>query len=156
QTVDFFEKVFFNVRDRLKNRGWIIKGIIGSSDDRAPNDMGTMTDSQRAVVYRLFAYYGGPEALEATITGLMGSTFPSAKKDIEKWFETALEQIVRSRATQAARVLQINKFNIMHVIELALTGAREKQEGSNSAGAKFDEFAEKVTGIVGNWGMAEK
>jgi hypothetical protein len=156
QVIDFFEKVFFNVKDRLDNKGWIIKVIIGSTDDRATNDMGTMTDPQRAVVYRLFAYYGGSEALEATITGLMPSSLPSSKKDIEKWFETALEQIIQSRATQAARVMQINKFNIMQILELAVTGSREKLDGSSSSGARFDEFAEKVTGVVGNWGMAEK
>jgi hypothetical protein len=154
-TVEYFEKVFFNVRHRRHNRGWIMKVIMGTTDDRASNDMCTMTDQQRGIVYRLFAYYGGPEVLEACITGLMPSVLPNAKKDLQKWFDTALEQLIRSRAVQAARVMEINKFNIMPMLELTLTGIRERAEGETGIGA-FGEFAEKVTATIGGWSMSEK
>jgi hypothetical protein len=155
--IDFFEKVFFNVRGRTENRGWIIKAILGTPDDRAStNELRTITDSQRAVLYRLFAYYGGSEALEAALTGLMPSSLPSAKKDVEKWYDKALEQVLRTKAMQAARMMEVNKFNIMQVLELAVTGSREQYAATAGTHASFDDFAEKVTGVMGGWSMSER
>lgn len=33
-TIDYYEQLFFNVRDRLKNTDWIAKTILGSPQDR--------------------------------------------------------------------------------------------------------------------------
>lgn len=156
ETVDFFEKVFFNVRDRLNHRGWIIKTILGSPEEReSKKKNGQLTGLQRGVIYRLFAYYGGPEALEAAMSGLIPSALPSAKKDLEKWYDKALEQIIHTRAATAARMFEINKYNVMQVLELALSNTVQRQMASGSVGGGIEDFAEKVTGAMSGWSLAE-
>lgn len=156
ETVDFFESVFFDIRDRLRHRGWIIKVILGNPEERSSrNREGRITANQRGLLYRLFAYYGGSEALEAALTGFMPSTLPSAKRDIQKWYDKALEQIIQSKAATAARAFEVNKFNVMQVLELAMGGAIQRQLASNSAGGGMDEFADKVTTAMSNWSLAE-
>lgn len=157
EAVDFFEKVFFNVRDRMQHRGWIIKVILGAPEEReSKRKNGQLTNSQRGVIYRLFAFYGGPEALEAAMSGFMPSALPSAKKDLEKWYDKALEQIIHTRAASAARMFEINKYNVMQVLELAVSNATQRQMASNSVGGGIEDFAEKVTGAMGRWNLVEQ
>lgn len=157
KAVDFFEKVFFNVRDRMHNRGWIIKIILGNPEEReSKRKNGQLTNAQRGLIYRLFAYYGGPEALEAAMSGLIPASLPSAKKDLEKWYDKALEQIIHTRATAAARVFEVNKYNVMQVLELAMNNAAQKQLATGSLGGGIEDFAEKVTGALGRWSLVEQ
>jgi hypothetical protein len=120
KAIDYFEKLFFHVRDRLQNRDWIVKTIVGSRDSYRRNKTGGMTAEERGYVYRLFGYFGGPLALDAVISGSVATTMPRGTEEIDDWFNGALNQIVRTTAAAAAATLRLNKQNMFRVMKLAL------------------------------------
>ena len=70
EAVDCYEKLFFNVRDRLQNSGWIANIIQGPHQHIAPNRQLTSRQQREGHVYRLFAHGGGPIILEAMMAAL--------------------------------------------------------------------------------------
>ncbi len=96
------------------------------------------------------------------VSGMIPSKLPDATRDMEKWFETALTQMLNTRAAQAIKTMEINKYNIMQVIELSLTKIYEKNAGASGVNASFEDFTKKVVEVIGEhntpsfaWQMAE-
>jgi hypothetical protein len=116
--VDHYEKLFFNIRDRQHNRAWMIKTVLGSPEERASNKSDTMTEDQRGFMYRLYAYTGGTYVLEAALLSSSLLSMPK-KEEIAEWWDASYEQMIRSRATTAARIFEINRSNVMFLLELA-------------------------------------
>jgi hypothetical protein len=157
KAIDYFEKLFFNVRDRLHARDWIAKVILGSPQDRAPNKDGIITAGQRGFLYRLFGHSGGPLALDAMIGGLSPRAMPQQIEDVGAWLDDALAQIVRSRAAQAASVFTINKYNVMHIMKLALREKRAaavSQAGADPRQLDLGKHAENVVTTLDRWKTA--
>ncbi len=108
----------------MQHRDWIAKIILGPADYLVPNQRGSVTEEQQGFLYRLFAHHGGPLVLDALVGGIVPSQMPAQAADVPKWFDDALGQLIRSRATAAARVLEINRRNVMQLMKLALHGSR--------------------------------
>ena len=144
QTIEYYEQLFFNVRDRLQHKDWIAKIILGSPGDLAPNRRGSMTEAQRGFLYRLFAFHGGPLALDAMIGGMVSTKMPQRVEDVAPWFDGALGQIVRSRAAAAAKILDVNKHNIVHLLKLALGANRAGKRPAGKSPGVSPEYLEKL------------
>lgn len=76
-------KIFFDIRDRFPSTDWIQKVTIGPRSSYRDMKPGAMTDQQRGYVYRLFAYHGGPLALDAVIGAAGSATMPRAADECE-------------------------------------------------------------------------
>ena len=121
KAIDYYEKLFFHVRDRLKCSSWIHKVISGPrSDYRDNKNKGIMTDDERGYVYRLFAFYGGPLVLDAVITGLSPNSIPRLEKNLAAWFDGTLNQLVRTNAAVGAATLRMDQAKLMQMIKLAV------------------------------------
>jgi hypothetical protein len=91
--IRFYSDLFFDVRDRLEARDWIMKVILGPPELRAKfNKDGTLTDAQRGFLYRLFAYYGGPLVLDALIAGIGGLNRLTRGRTLSGGWTTPLEK----------------------------------------------------------------
>jgi hypothetical protein len=123
--VDIYEKVFFNVLDRLESRDWIVKVI---KDDREPSDTcgsGALTDSQRWRQYRLFAYFGGPLVLDALIAALSPIRASLAADEFDRRFDDSIRQVIRSQATLASCLLEPCSGDSMRLLKLWQRGQRD-------------------------------
>jgi hypothetical protein len=118
--IEAYEAVFFNVRDRLDSHDWIVKTVLGTAMDRAANREGTLTEHQRNMTYKLFGYFGGPLILDAIISGFNRGTLPTRKTEVAGWFDSTVKNLLRSKAAVAARVFEVNKFNVMQLFEIQL------------------------------------
>jgi len=132
KAIDYYEQIFFNVRDRLQNVDWIRKVILGPPAARVVRKDGMLTDAERGLVYRTFAYFGGPLALDVVISGIAPQRMPMKGEDIAVWFGEALSQIVQSRAGAAALTLT-GKQTGMQLVKLgvrALAARAKRRDGS--------------------------
>jgi hypothetical protein len=121
QTIECFEQLFFNVRDRMQATDWLIKAIQGPHEDRARSRDGVMTPAQRGFAYRHFAYFGGPLILDAVVMCL------SRQQDEDSCLDEATRDVVSSRAALATSLLVVDGQNVMRLLKLAL---RENPVGS--------------------------
>jgi hypothetical protein len=139
-TIAYYEQLFFNVRDRMKASIWILKTILGPPQDRKFGADGAMTVEQHGIMYRLFAYYGGPLVLDALISGIHGLTIPKRPEDVAAFFAAAQDQLLQSRATSAAALLAFNNKNAIKLMRLAVRAGGAKQQTSQAArGPRLDE-----------------
>jgi hypothetical protein len=133
KAIEYYESLFFNVRDRMQDSVWIRKVIWGPPEVRSPHERGVMTDEQLGYFYRLLGYFGGPLVLDTVISGLAATTMPQNESETTAWFEGAQDQIVLVRATVAASTLPINQRNSLKLIKLA------KRISARSANTVDDE-----------------
>ncbi len=157
KTVDVYEQVFFNVRDRLECTDWIAKVIIGPRDYLASNSRGVMTQDQRGFLYKLFGYNGGPLVLEALVSGIGPADMPQRAAGVADWLDESLLQLVRTRATAASAILEVNGGNVMRLLKTAMRpkatagAAQGVAQGPLTFG---DEYIKKVAETL-DFGVAQ-
>jgi hypothetical protein len=118
--IDWYEKLFFNVCDRLDCRDWVAKSIRGEPADIDPNQNGVMTQQQRAMVYRWFGYQGGTRALDAIVVALAPNPMSTPNNDAATWCGEAMWQAIRCKAAMAVCALEIDQTNAIQLLKLAL------------------------------------
>ena len=147
RVIEFYESVFINVRDQLQHRDWVSKVIVSARSSYRANQRGGMTDEQRGYVYRLFAYFGGPLALDAVITGIGPTTTASRMDDVDKWFEDELVQLVRTTAAVAASTLSIHPKNVLRVLKLRFAQTRTAKVREHVSDTEVENILKAVSAV---------
>lgn len=143
EVIDLYEKVFFNVRDRLDQELWICKVITGSIESRQGNREGTLTANQWAMLLKLFGYYGGPEALKVLVSGYKNSGHPKTAREVADWFDEATTTSVRRSAAMVARTYNFDRFSVMQLLEMHVHLV-EVQQAATSAGGPTTEIEANI------------
>ncbi len=103
---------------------------------------------------RLFAYHGGPLALDAAINGMIITTLPQQAKDVEGWFEDLLGQLVRTNAAAAASIPDLNQKNMMQTIKLSLrASAAAAKTDTEPPLTPYEKTIEKLLASI-HWTVA--
>lgn len=130
ETVEWYERIFFNICDRLDNRDWVTKhvlmpaftknqiGVSKSTLDDEP--VKPFTDSTVAKPFmdatlKLFAYFGGKYVVDSLIAGFESGKACNSQEDLTKWFDANWAMTVRRRSHQASMQFEINKYNVMEL-----------------------------------------
>jgi hypothetical protein len=116
--INCYEKLFFNVCDRLNCRDWIAKIVRGEPGGRDSNRHGVMTEQQRAMVYRGFGFYGGPLVLDAIVAALSPKGISTTMSNGAAWCDEALWQATRCKAAMAVCALEFDQNNAMQMLKL--------------------------------------
>lgn len=110
-TLKWYERLFFNVQDRINNRMYIFHQAIGDAIQRG------MTDRDYAILWKLYAYVRGPHMLDFLVT-----TFNDWARPIAGQVESSLlddhRLTMRRKAALAARMVGINHHSSDRLIEL--------------------------------------
>lgn len=154
--ITWYERLFFNVRDRLTCHDWVVKSVLGTAASRIANTDGSHTEYQRDLTYKLFGYFGGPMVLDVVISGFVAGELPSEASQIPNWFDKTLKTLIRSKATAAARLFEVNKYNIMQLFEIQLGIMNtELQPG---AGDKETSHEKNIAAMMNTmpWGLLKR
>lgn len=153
QAVEWYEALFFNVRDRLKQRDWITKqvlipammrnfGLQNAQPVVASNDPDHKAWASQVIArpfldasLKMFAYFGGTILAEYLIHNFQLGKFCQSVDDIPRFLDEHWSTTIRVRSSQSARTFEVNKYN---VIELFMTHARiiEVEKSEESADQK--------------------
>ncbi len=99
--VEWYERVYFNVSDRLEHRGYIVHIVIGPKLQHGlrPRDVD--------VIWKIYGYFGGVHVLRHII-----DTFPAPApehpEDVEAFLRHRNEAVMVCQASQAARMVAVN------------------------------------------------
>jgi hypothetical protein len=153
--VDWYEKIFFNVRDRLHARDYIVKQVIGKPEDRRASARdGALTEFQEQISYKLFGYFGGPHVLDLVYSGFLDVPSPDRVDRAGEWLDEAWRALIRRKSGSAARHLEVNKYNIMPLMELHLRII----EVAKDSGGSLTEYERNVSALLDGvpWELAER
>lgn len=129
RTVDYYEALFFNVRDRLTMRDWVTTQILipalkrDKGTTNAPATVGAWQPQDIAVIdshldgsLKFFAFFAGPHVLERMVTGFEHTSRAlSPDEAANGWDEKHFKQGLKRRAAQSANHFEVNKFNVVDV-----------------------------------------
>lgn len=150
ETVELYEKLFFNVRDRLRDHTYIVKTVLGVTSRRDGGFNDTFNDSRRDLCYKLFAYFGGPIVLDIVVSGFSNAPIPNSRQKAEQWLDQAMKTAVRRRSSMAAQVFEVNKFNVLQLMELQcrIIEAEQVDARSGSGESSNDQLGETVEELL--------
>lgn len=97
-----YEAVFFNVRDRLNHREYVLNVIIKDSVIRGLNER------QYDLLWKLFGYQAGPLVLDAVIGRFTSPYKPQKEEEVAGFFNDAAIGIIKQKATIAALSVPVN------------------------------------------------
>jgi hypothetical protein len=155
ETVDWYERLFFNVRDFMGSRDWVFRNVLLPSSDRlravraireaeeaiaamhsgksapAPNIVSPFLDPS----IKFFAYYGGPVMCDLVLTGFDGTDMGNVT-DASKFLEDQFKNVMRIRGLQLARVMPLNRYNAIEFTKLNVALQQVAADTQGRGGSK--------------------
>ena len=124
--IDWYEQLFFNVRDRLKYQDYISRKVIG------PLIAAGLQNVASGTTAKYFAYFAGPNVLNYILDGYnAGDARPGQNEDLRPFFEKYVSTNLGARMATSINPLEINKFNFEHLVDIytkMLDTARRAQQ----------------------------
>lgn len=141
ETIEAFEKLFFNVEDRLTNKSWLINCVIGRSVHVG------LSERDYDLLWKLYGLLGGPVMLDLIISKL------GLKEQHSETFEQSVALIRDSLDVQAVvkssvalAVIGVNNYTAVPIVQLEQT---YRQLAKDSAGvASTQTFLQSVDKIM--------
>lgn len=144
-TIEWYEALFFNVADRVKDkkmyRDWIVRTILG------PAALRGIQDREFDLTAKMFGYFGGPIVLDAILHGLTVTEIPADKRDINQFFDNQFATLLKRKSTMAALNLQVNKFNVMQLFEIH-TQLRTLEHTIREVDGATNEYEKQVQSML--------
>lgn len=141
--VDTYERLFFNVRDRLSCSDWIVRQAIAPSSDAFS---GSDPLKNHELSMKFFAYFAGPIALNAIITGWCGSGAAKDRNDLMDLYDLQYKFSLRRKSTAAATAFEVNRYNVMQLFDLHQR--LMEAESANGADKNKTDIADNILGML--------
>jgi hypothetical protein len=130
-TVDCYEKLFFNVRDRLDCTDWVCKAAVRRPSARR-TERGPLDRSDIRAAYRMFGYCGGGLVLDVLLSCVPGGRPCHSSPAGADFCDLSFECATKVRAALAAYCLEVNHSNVMHLIHLGFRMALETSDDADT------------------------
>ena len=109
-TVFWYEGLFFAVRDRLRTPAYIIDVVLRTALEEGAGSCNFTS--------KLFGYLGGPTALDHVRYGFIVGDRPTDPSQLNAFYDRQFRAGIRQKAVAAIPDMEINRFNVMQLMEL--------------------------------------
>jgi hypothetical protein len=106
-----YEAVFFNVREKLDQVGYISNVVMGDAVARG------LTERQYDLLWKLFGYRGGSHVLDALIGKFSVLAKPQRPEEVSQFFQEAAINSMRHKAAVAALTVPINTHTQLPLLD---------------------------------------
>ena len=146
ETIACYEAAFYDVRNRLANQDYIVNTVLNRSG-------GGSTNYDPKV--KLFAYFGGPAALDAVLHGFNVGDRVADMSKVADYLDRHTQHGVRRAAALQVGSMEVNRFNVMQLMDTHARQVESQQTGqrggaeNNSAMVAMDGMLSQLQWIVG-------
>jgi len=151
KTVVTYEKLFFNVADKINSRGFIVANAI------LPTFMSGLSNRTPSGAAKYFAYFAGVHALNAILDAFSENYAPLAEEhDWESWATSKFREAFATSAVVSMMYMEPTQFNVRNILEgfynLIALSHRERvgTGGNNNINAAFEIFVQNNKQLVGS------
>lgn len=126
--VTWYANLVFDVLPYLDQRDWITSQILVPAMTRSmmkPSNSANPLHQDSSVAkpfldgsLKFFAYFGGRHMVDYLVTGAKAGKPVASPDDIDLWFDNDAKTTIRKRTAQAARLFEINKYNVMELFQV--------------------------------------
>lgn len=148
--IRWYEKLFYNVRDRLDRIDYIRDMVLVPMLERAVayDDREVITAEKRHAIYRMMAYVGGPRVLDFMLLGFKRVPHPSRMTQLDDWLDSAFNSLARQKGLFAMQAFSFNKYTVMQLLEMCRSVVDSAEEAKRSGGGATTEFHANVQAFL--------
>jgi hypothetical protein len=132
ETVKFYEKLFYNVEDKLDTSGYVYHTAIGREMHRG------FTEREFDKLWKWYAYTYGPLMLNSLLGQVVEANRPATSTEIKAaWKDDGMGSIIRKQAI-AARTMPVNSFtqvDLLHIWTKFVEIEKSAEAASGGSGA---------------------
>lgn len=146
-TISWYEKVFFNVAEKLQHADYIMTCVI------SPSVHTGLSPQEYDVLWKVFAYLYGPLVLDAFLQGVPNRHKAETPEEVDIKMSGDIQSALRRKAAIAARTYTLNNFTqegLMNIYARFL-----ELEKAADAGAAKDTFLSTVNVVLGAMPFAD-
>lgn len=143
--VDWYEKVFFNVRERLHQRRYIARHVI------QPIVNTGLANLSFDLSAKFFAYFAGPTYLDFVLDQFVGPAFDPTSDDFLEYSDRLYETSVRLRSLPTVQFFEVNGFSLEQLLithNQLLIEHRKPKEGGGGAGTSIEEGVQAMLNAI--------
>jgi hypothetical protein len=132
EVIEWYEAIFFNVRDRLSAHDWILDKVLMPSIDRAAEASSVIVaDAEERedevpkiaepffdATLRFFAYFGGKILLDQILSGFRRGQVVYNRDEINQWLDEHTKSNIRRRSAAAISTFSVTSENVMALFNL--------------------------------------
>lgn len=153
--VEWYSKLFFDVRDRLNQKDWIISRVLVPALVRSPvadedaegpiSPVETFSKNFLDGSLKYFGYFGGGEVINTILGGQRREVSENAT---DEFLDTFFRRQLKVKTIQAISRLPVNRYNINTLLETYM----ELIKLEKAAGGTADEsaYTDVMTSLLGN------
>ena len=142
EIINVYERIFFNVNERLCNRGYLAHCVLGPAVHLG------FQASEYDLVWKLFALLGGPLAVDLMIDQSVGHARPDRASDLKYFVADVAQNDLRRVAMLALKTLRINNFNAMEIIDKFLKLVELERTGGAGGGVATEAVKQNVATML--------
>jgi hypothetical protein len=142
EVIEAYERLFFNVRERLDNRGFLMHCVLGPAIHLG------FQSSEYDLIWKTFALLGGPLAVDLMIDQSVGHARPDRAGDLKYFVADVAQNDLRRVAMLALKTLHINNFNAMEIIDKFLKLVELERAGGSGAGIAAEAVKQNVHAML--------
>lgn len=153
-TVDWYESMFYHVRDRFEAHDWIVQQILVPAHARMLGD--NYTEAMWDMSLKFFGYFGGPLMVDFATAGFNRGAVPQSRDEIGGYLDQQYSLAVKHRSTSLASFFEVNKYQILQLFELhaKLIEVERSEEAAEQLRTGFEK---NLQGMIGEfpWAVGE-
>lgn len=150
ETITWYEALFYNIRDRINNRDWILRQVLGPAIERM------LQDRAEELVQKMYAYFLGPYMYELVSDGFGERRLITREDDIATVMDEQIKQEVRVLTLTRVKTAEINRYNIIELlgahqrtVEQALS-AKDPSLVKTTVEENIQGMMDEIPWLVGN------
>lgn len=129
ETIDLYEKIFFNVSDRLDSVSWIVNSVVGRSIHVG------LTERDFDLLWKMYGYFGGPIMLDMMIRRIgIKRQHAESEEEADRLISAALPVQANMNSAKAMVINPINNFTAISAMTVEQT-YRQIEKDSASGGS---------------------
>jgi hypothetical protein len=146
ETVRWYERLWFDVRDRLRRPGWVAQAVIGSLHQGSPAAL-------LPALVRAYGYYTKSARLvKAVVAAFDAPAARKAARDPARFFMADAAHASGLKAALAARLLPLDRRTYARVVELHHEAldleAKAQLTGSSAAESTYLDAVNRLSGAL--------
>ncbi len=125
-TIDLYEKIFFNVKDKLKNSDYIMTCVMG------PSVYAGLSDRDYDLLWKLFGYLYGPVMLDSFIQTTSRKFRPETSSEVDAALGDDARSALQRKVAIVTRTFTVNPFSqseLLNVYARFLEVEKESNSG---------------------------
>lgn len=143
-TIEAYEKLFFNVRPKLKHQGYILQRVLGPAVQRGLNGR------EYDLLWKLYGYMRGVHTLEYAISGWTTKRAHIPEADVgRQWSEDQARELAQ-QAGVATKSLRINMETQADIVKLYYHLREMERLAGAAVGGQSDAMMAAVATFVQN------